>query len=126
MVASNAYEQVRTLADPRHIEVSLSVPESAVMVQGDEQALGRLFLILLDNAVKYAPEGGRIAFRLRLQGSHAETTVSDTGIGISPADLPFIYERFWRADKVRSRNAGGAGRGLAIADQLSNVRPLLH
>ncbi len=72
------------------------------MVQGGEQALGRLFLILLDNAVKYTPEGGRIALRLRVVDSCAETTVCDTGVGISPADLSHIYERFWRADKVRS------------------------
>jgi signal transduction histidine kinase len=84
-------------------------------VQGDEQALGRLFLILLDNAVKYTPEGGEVSFELRSQNSHAEAIIRDTGIGIGPEDLPHIYDRFWRADKVRSRNLGGAGLGLSIA-----------
>ena len=73
------------------------------------------WLILLDNAVKYTPQGGRIQFSMHVVNSHAETTVSDTGIGIASADLPHVYDRFWRADKVRSRNAGGAGLGLSIA-----------
>ena len=86
-----------------------------MIVQGDEQALGRLFLILLDNAVKYTPNGGQISFQVRSGDSHAEAIIRDTGIGIAAEDLPHIYDRFWRADKVRSRNLGGAGLGLSIA-----------
>jgi heavy metal sensor kinase len=114
-LAQNAYEQVLTLADPKHIHVSIEVPKEPVIVHGDEQALGRLFLILLDNAVKYTPDGGEVSFQLRTQDSHAEAIIRDTGIGIAAEDLPHIYDRFWRADKVRSRNLGGAGLGLSIA-----------
>jgi heavy metal sensor kinase len=114
-LARNVYEQVLTLANPKHIQVSLEVPKEPVVVQGDAQALERLFLILLDNAVKYTPEGGAVSFQLRSQNSHAEAVIRDTGIGIAAADLPHIYDRFWRADKVRSRNLGGAGLGLSIA-----------
>ena len=114
-VARDAYEQVLTLAIPKGIEVSIDVPSKPVIVQGDEHALGRLLLILLDNAVKYTSAGGRIGLQVRAKESYAEVTVTDTGIGIAAEDLPHIYDRFWRADKVRSRNLGGAGLGLSIA-----------
>jgi heavy metal sensor kinase len=114
-VANSVYEQVLTLAKPKHIQVSMDVAAEPIIVPGDEQALGRLFLILLDNAVKYTPDEGRIWFQLRTRNSHAEAIIGDTGIGIAAGDLPYIYDRFWRADKVRSRNLGGAGLGLSIA-----------
>lgn len=114
-VTRDAYEQVLTLASPKRIEVSIDVPSKPVVVRGDEQALRRLLLILLDNAVKYTPEGGRISLQVRAKESYAEAVVTDTGIGIAAEDLPYIYDRFWRADKVRSRNLGGAGLGLSIA-----------
>ena len=114
-VAHNVYKQVVTLAKPKQIQVSIDVADESVIVQGDDQALSRLMLILLDNAVKYTADGGQICFQVHLADSQAEVTVRDTGIGIAAADLPHIYDRFWRADKVRSRNLGGAGLGLSIA-----------
>jgi signal transduction histidine kinase len=114
-VAHSVYEQVLTLAKPKLIQVSIDVAEEPVTVQGDEQALSRLFLILLDNAVKYTPERGQIWLDVRSRNSHAQAVIRDTGIGIEGDDLPHIYDRFWRADKVRSRNLGGAGLGLSIA-----------
>jgi heavy metal sensor kinase len=111
----DAAELAVTLAHAKNIEVSADIPRDPLPVNGNEQLLEQLWLILLDNAVKYTPEGGRIWFSMRLVNSHAETTVGDTGIGIASADLPHVYDRFWRADKVRSRNAGGAGLGLSIA-----------
>lgn len=110
-----ATELAAGLAEAKNIEISAEIPGEAVVVDGDEQLLEQLWLILLDNAVKYTPAGGRVRFAMRPVNSHLETTVSDTGIGIAPADLPHVYDRFWRADKVRSRAAGGAGLGLAIA-----------
>jgi signal transduction histidine kinase len=111
----DAAELAVTLARSKNIQVSADIPHDPLLVNGDEQLLEQLWLILLDNAVKYTPEGGRIQFSMHAVNSHAETTVSDTGIGIASADLPHVYDRFWRADKVRSRNAGGAGLGLSIA-----------
>ncbi len=111
----DAAELAVTLARSKNIQVSADIPHDPLFVNGDEQLLEQLWLILLDNAVKYTPEGGRIQFSMRAVNSHAETTVSDTGIGIASVDLPHVYDRFWRADKVRSRNAGGAGLGLSIA-----------
>lgn len=114
-LASNAAEQVELLGKPKQIEVCAEIAAPAVMVDGDEQALSRLLLILLDNAVKYTNAGGRVTFQLRVADSHAEVVVSDTGVGIAPADLSHIYDRFWRADTVRTREANGAGLGLSIA-----------
>lgn len=104
-----------TLARVKNIQVSADIPGDPLLVAGNEQLLEQLWLILLDNAVKYTPAGGEIRFSMQAVNSHLETKVTDTGIGIAQADLPHVYDRFWRADKVRSREAGGAGLGLSIA-----------
>jgi len=72
-------------------------------------------LILVDNAVKYTPEDGSVFVSLRVEDGAALLTVRDTGIGLSLEDIPHVFERFWRADKVRSREFGGSGLGLSIA-----------
>ena len=78
-----------------------------------------MFLILLDNAIKYTPSGGKVGVNLSIErvgsGQSAVVEVRDTGAGISPDDLPHVFERFYRAAKDRSRNTGGAGLGLSIA-----------
>lgn len=89
-----------------------------VQVLGDPDRLRELLVILLDNAIRYTPEGGRIRVWLARRPDRpreVELAVEDTGIGISPEDLPHIFERFYRADKARSRQTGGTGLGLAIA-----------
>ena len=85
-----------------------------VWVEGDAHALRRLFLILLDNAVKYTPPGGSCEVHLVQQDGVAVGTVRDTGIGIASHDLPHIFDRFYRVDRARSREHGGTGLGLAI------------
>jgi signal transduction histidine kinase len=83
-------------------------------VRGDADALRRAICILLDNAIKFTPAGGEVRIAAHGQGD-ALVTVSDTGAGIAADDLPFIFERFYRASKDRSRSNGGAGLGLSIA-----------
>ncbi len=111
----NAVEQAAVLAEPKRIQISTRIPAEPVAVEGDEEALSRLWLILLDNAVKYTDEAGRITVVVRATDSQGEVIVTDTGIGIAAEDLPHIFDRFWRADKVRSRSMGGSGLGLSIA-----------
>lgn len=108
----------RRLAQGQSIEVAEMEP---VLVRGDADRLKQLALILIDNAIKYTPPGGRVTLRLRRSGEQAERVervelvVQDTGIGIAPQDLPHLFERFYRADPARSRDPGGTGLGLPIA-----------
>jgi signal transduction histidine kinase len=110
-----AMEQGRSLAAEKRIELTSNLSSDAVVVHGDGESLRRLFFILIDNAIKYTPEGGRVQVGLEALDAHATIRVTDSGIGISESDQPHIFDRFWRADKVRSRGVGGAGLGLSIA-----------
>jgi len=89
--------------------------EDQALAQGDPDRLRQLFLNLADNAVKYTPAGGTVTLSLWREGQWVRVTVKDTGVGIAPEDQPHVFERFYRADKARSRAAGGTGLGLAIA-----------
>jgi heavy metal sensor kinase len=94
-------------------------PAPEVLYRGDEGLLRQMLLNLLDNAVKHTPTGGHVSLRLERSGPNYLVTVADTGAGIPPEAQPHIFERFYRADKARSRetngNGGGAGLGLSIA-----------
>jgi len=87
-------------------------------VAGDPDQLRQVFWNLLDNAVKYNIEGGRVTVRVRYHKTFLYTEVGDSGIGIPPADLPRIFERFYRVDKARSRALGGTGLGLSIVKHI--------
>jgi two-component system sensor histidine kinase BaeS len=91
--------------------------ESA-LVYADAGRLEQVIDNLLANALRYTNEGGTVTLRLRPQEATAVLEVIDTGIGIPPEDLPHVFERFWRADKSRSRATGGAGIGLAVVREL--------
>jgi heavy metal sensor kinase len=91
------------------------------MVKGDRLRLRVLFLNLLDNAIRYTPGGGTVSISLRREGQMAVVSISDTGPGIPEADLPHIFERFYRVDKARSRTEGGTGLGLSIAQYIAEV-----
>jgi len=111
----DAIEQTLILAKAKNVGLTAEIPPHLFVIEGDEAALSRLWLILLDNAVKYTNAGGEIRFVLGATDGHAKATVADTGVGIAPEDLPHVFDRFWRADKVRSRAGGGVGLGLSIA-----------
>jgi len=104
----------RTLASPKKIDLTEQIGNGPILVSGDQHGLRRLFLILIDNAVKYTPPDGKVTVSLSRVHGFAVAQVHDTGIGISESDLPHIFERFYRADKARSREMGGAGLGLSI------------
>jgi heavy metal sensor kinase len=109
-----AVEQVRPMAEERSLRLSVDRGPSATL-QADEDLLLHLLLNLLDNAVKYTASGGRVTVGWRVNGREIELRVRDTGVGIGPEHLPHIFDRFYRADKARSRAEGGAGLGLSIS-----------
>jgi heavy metal sensor kinase len=105
----------RQLLETRGLQFSQEFANCELPVLGDRSALQRLLAILLDNAVKYTPSPGVIELHLEARDNKAIIALRDSGIGISEQDQLKIFERFYRVDKARSRELGGAGIGLAIA-----------
>ena len=112
-------DQARIMAAGKDIDVQLHVRADPLPVRADEASLRRLLLILVDNAVKFTPRGGTVVVKGSRDETHVTISVADTGAGIALDDQPHIFERFWRADKVRAREAGGTGLGLPIARQIA-------
>jgi two-component system, OmpR family, sensor kinase len=111
-VVLEAFRTARQLACGQALTLE---PFEPVAVAGDEDRLTQLVLILLDNALQYTPAGAYVTLGIRREGSDAEIVIRDTGVGIAPADLPHVFERFFRADPAHCRNPGGSGLGLSIA-----------
>jgi heavy metal sensor kinase len=107
-------ETMRPLAEVRGLRLRLEGGDG-VEVRGDGARLREVFYNLVDNAIKYTPEGGEVEVRSGRAGRQAVVTVRDTGVGISPEHLPHVFDRFYRVDKARSREQGGTGLGLSIA-----------
>lgn len=107
-------EQFEPLAQIQDITLQVQCGEE-IMLMADRERLQQLFVILLDNAIKYTPPSGLIQVNCHIQSNMALMEVRDTGCGISATDLPRIFDRFFRGDKARPRKKGGAGLGLSIA-----------
>jgi two-component system phosphate regulon sensor histidine kinase PhoR len=118
-----AVAEVLAIIGPRaersRVRLGADTPADLPAVFADRDRLSQILINLVDNAVKYTPEGGAVTVTARAAAAGmVETAVADTGIGIPPADLPRITERFYRVDKARSRELGGTGLGLAIVKHL--------
>ncbi|WP_219837339.1 cell wall metabolism sensor histidine kinase WalK [Paenibacillus sp. R14(2021)] len=107
-------EQFRLLSSTKEIEIVTDV-QKPLSIWGDEGRVRQLLIILLDNALKYTPASGRIEVVGQYRSNFVFIGVMDTGCGISEADLPYVFDRFYRGDKARSRAEGGTGLGLSIA-----------
>jgi PAS domain S-box-containing protein len=117
-VVESAVATVQPAADARQVRVQVITDKYAGPVSGDPDRLQQVVWNLVSNAVKFTPRGGRVHVRVERVNSHVEIVVSDTGIGISPAFLPYVFERFRQADSGISRRSGGLGLGLAIVRHL--------
>jgi signal transduction histidine kinase len=116
-------DEIRILAECSGLRLSVSIPADCPMT-GDPDAIRRLLLVLLDNAIKYTPAGGEIDVRMRTTDSLTRAAiieVRDTGPGIESAHLPRIFDRFYRISADRSRRTGGSGLGLSIAQWLASL-----
>lgn len=118
LLINTILQHIVTLLEPfaQNKEITLKADLSLeILVVGDQTQLTRLFSNLIENALQYTPVGGEVKVQLSKQNRYAMINIKDTGIGIAPDQIPFIFDRFWRADKARSRREGGTGLGLAIA-----------
>ena len=118
---------LQTLASEAEVEVTLALPENEVVVPGDEDQLRQVLTNLVENAIKYGKDGGRVDLRLsapamhpRLRSEAVTVTVRDYGPGFDPVHIPRLTERFYRVDSHRSREMGGTGLGLAIVKHIVN------
>ena len=120
-VAQHVFRAMLPLAQGRGLKLELSLCRE-VELYADKDRITQLLMILMDNGIKFTPTGGQVTLLIdREKNGAALLEVSDTGIGVSPEDRQHIFERFYRADKARSREEGGAGLGLSIAAWIVNA-----
>jgi len=119
-LASSTADQMRLLAEEKSVSLRCDVSQD-VWIEGDQARLKQVIVNLTDNAIKYTPAGGRVTITVRANETGALLEVADTGVGISAEALPHVFERFYRTDKARSRDSGGAGLGLAIVKSICSA-----
>ena len=117
---TNLSADVEILCQEKGLSFQLGQTQDAI-VKGDEVRLRELFMNLLNNAIRYTPAPGTVSVSLRREAQMAVVAIKDTGVGIPPEDIPFIFERFYRVDKSRSRAEGSTGLGLAISRHIAEA-----
>lgn len=117
-VAEKVIFQLKRQAEEKSVEINMEISEGLSKVKADEKKMGQILANLIDNAIKYNRIGGKVRITAKETDDFVRVEISDTGIGIPEKDLPRIFERFYRVDKVRSRELGGTGLGLSIVKHL--------
>lgn len=120
LLFQNVRNHLLSLEIKKQIELYTQVPDPFILF-GDEDLLRRLFINLIENALKYTPEGGTVEIKANRKENFIYINVIDNGIGISEEHLPFIFQRFYRADDSRSRSQGGTGLGLSLCKWIVDV-----
>ena len=116
-LVSNITEQMTLLAEDKSVTLVCEAGRD-VMVAANELRLRQVVVNLLDNAIKYTPDGGKITVRVAAEPSWALLEVSDSGIGITREALPHVFERFYRSEQIQARKAGGTGLGLSMVQSI--------
>lgn len=120
MVIAEAVKKIAPLAKQKHITITTKLRDS--IFEGEKQSIVELFIILLDNAVKYSPKNSKVTIAEESSDSFLIVAVTDCGIGIGQKDIPHIFNRFYQADKARQKSqAGGYGLGLSIAKKIAET-----
>jgi signal transduction histidine kinase len=117
-IVEQAVAMLRPQAEPKRLTLGVDLPPDLPLVDVDPERVGQVLRNLLNNAVAHTPQGGQIGVAAVSGDREVAVSVRDTGTGIGPEDLPHVFDRFYRADRSRARQTGGAGLGLAIVKQL--------
>jgi signal transduction histidine kinase/ActR/RegA family two-component response regulator len=115
---ANAIDTVKPAADARGIGIAFEDPNDPLVIQGDAERIQQVIWNLLSNAVKFTPHGGHVTVAAERRGRFVEVTVADSGVGLTPEFLPFVFDRFRQADQSFTRTHGGLGLGLSIVKQV--------
>jgi len=117
-VVNSVISLIQSKADQKKIAVHNNVPDGFTPIKADRDRLTQILVNVMDNAVKFTPEGGKVVIDAEASESYAVVSVSDTGSGVPSDDVQRLGERFYRVDKSRSRDLGGTGLGLSIVKHL--------
>ncbi|KAB7668016.1 two-component system histidine kinase PnpS [Bacillus sp. B1-b2] len=120
-VLNKATKMLEGKAESKNIELNFYQENDIIPIEGDRSRLTQVFLNLISNAVSYTPNNGKVNVSVIEKKKKIDILIKDTGIGIEQAEIPRIFERFYRVDKARSRNSGGTGLGLAIVKHLIEI-----
>ncbi|GAD46129.1 cell wall metabolism sensor histidine kinase VicK [Streptococcus anginosus] len=114
----NRFDKIRSQNDDKKYEIIRDYPINSIWVEIDTDKMTQVIDNIINNAIKYSPDGGKITVSMKTTDTQMILSISDEGLGIPKKDLPKIFDRFYRVDKARSRAQGGSGLGLAIAKEI--------
>ena len=114
----NRFDKIRSQNDDKNYEIIRDYPINSIWVEIDTDKMTQVIDNIINNAIKYSPDGGKITVSMKTTDTQMILSISDEGLGIPKKDLPKIFDRFYRVDKARSRAQGGSGLGLAIAKEI--------
>ncbi|MDD2703116.1 MAG: ATP-binding protein, partial [Candidatus Omnitrophica bacterium] len=115
------FEKARILAEKKNITVNIQIPETTAVINADEPTLRRLFLNLIDNAIKYTPQDGRVDIIVRFEDERIKISIADTGIGIEQENLSRLFDKFFRIEEKIKDTGPSSGLGLSIAQSIAKL-----